>query len=136
MNGEAQLTGLELAGQPTPRAALLWMMGAAAVTGAGMLLLHGLPAFAFTIGADLVLGFLPFLWYCRDSDARGFRRSRWWNIGMACFMIPTVFFYLRRTRPPGQRGRAWLAALACCLLTMLAALIGIAVAALLVQIAH
>lgn len=131
MNGEAQLRRLALADQSSASTALLWLMAAAAVSGAGMAVLRGLPAFAFTVVLDLVLGFLPFLWYCRDSDARGFRRSRRWNVGMACFIIPTVFFYLWRTRAPGRRGVAMLAALGCGLLSLLAAGFSMAVAALL-----
>jgi hypothetical protein len=31
--------------------------------------------------------FYPFLWYCRDRDARGYPRSRWLNIAMVALTI-------------------------------------------------
>ncbi len=136
MNGEAQLTGLALADEASPRAALLWLMGAAAVTGAAIAFSHGAPDPLLNIAGNLALGFLPFLWYCRDGNRRGFRRTFWWNVAMVTFLFPAVFIYLWRTRARGERGRAMLAALGCCLLTGVAAAIGIAVAALLLHFVH
>ena len=136
MNGEAQLKGLALADAPSPRAALLWLMGAAAVTGAAMALSHGAPGALLSIAGNLALGFLPFLWYCRDGNERGFRRTFWWNVAMVTFLFPAVFIYLWRTRARGERGRAMLAALGCLLLTLVAAAIGIALTALLLHILH
>jgi hypothetical protein len=136
MSAEAQLTGLPLAGEPTPRAALLWLMAAAALTGAAMAASHGAPGPLMSLAGNLMLGFLPFLWYCRDGNQRGFRRTIWWNVAMVTFLFPAVFVYLWRTRAPGERGRAMLAALGCCLLTLLAALTGIALTALLLHILH
>lgn len=67
---------------------------------------HAVQPLLWTHGLDLISSFLCFVWYCRDGDARSFIRSRWLNIGMIIFSLVAVPYYLWRSRPQGQRGRA------------------------------
>lgn len=59
--------------------------------------------------AGLVMSYLSFRWYCSDSDARGFRRSRWLSAGVAVFAFCAIPYYLLRSRPDGERGWALMA---------------------------
>lgn len=56
----------------------------------------------------VVASYLGFLWYCADSDARGYRRSRWLSVAVAALAPATIPYYLVRSRPDGERGRALL----------------------------
>ena len=125
---------VRLADEPAPRAALLWLFLAMALTGAGLVLARGTAALLLPLVDNLALGFLPFLWYCRDSNRRNFRRTIWWNMGMVALLVPTIFIYLWRTRPRGQRTRALLRSLACIPLLMLAGGVGMLAAHLLSKV--
>ena len=59
---------------------------------------------------ELSFSFLAFYWYRLDSDARQYRRSLLLNaavIGLGTVAVP---YYLLRSRPWGQKGRAVLRA--------------------------
>ena len=55
-----------------------------------------------------VVSYLCFLWYRCDSDARGYRRSRWLSAGVVAFTVATIPYYLVRSRRDGERGPALL----------------------------
>lgn len=55
---------------------------------------------------EVLFSFVSFVWYCRDSDARGFVRTRWRSVAMVGVTPVAIPFYLWRSRPPGSRGRA------------------------------
>lgn len=57
----------------------------------------------------LAVSYLCFGWYCSDSDARGFRRSRWLSAGVAAFACCAIPYYLLRSRRDGERGWALMA---------------------------
>ena len=59
--------------------------------------------------AGLVVSYLCFLWYRGDSDARGYRRSRWLSAGVVAVTVATIPYYLVRSRRDGERGRALMA---------------------------
>ena len=50
--------------------------------------------------------FTAFVWYCRDSDAVGYRRSLGLNIAVILAGPFGVAYYLVRSRPKGSRLRA------------------------------
>jgi hypothetical protein len=56
----------------------------------------------------LVFSYLGFYWYRLDSDARGYRRNRWLNTGIVGLTVLAIPYYLARSRPRGQKGRALL----------------------------
>jgi hypothetical protein len=60
----------------------------------------------FVVG--LAVSYLCFTWYRGDSDARGYRRSRWLSAGVAAFTVATIPYYLLRSRRDGERGPALL----------------------------
>jgi hypothetical protein len=55
---------------------------------------------------ELMFNFVSFVWYCRDSDARSFIRSRWLSVAMVCVPVLAIPWYLLRSRPKGKRGKA------------------------------
>lgn len=57
----------------------------------------------------VVVSYLCFRWYLGDSDARGYRRSRWLSLGVVAFTVATIPYYLVRSRRDGERGQALLA---------------------------
>lgn len=65
--------------------------------------------------AGLGISYLCFLWYCADSDARGFVRSRWLSVGLAAFALGGIPYYLLRSRRDGERGLALMMGYAACL---------------------
>ena len=67
---------------------------------------HAAQPLVWTQATDLASSFLCFVWYCRDGDARSFIRSRWLNVAMVAATVLTIPYYLWRTRPRGERGRA------------------------------
>lgn len=67
---------------------------------------HAAAPLAWTIPLMVAFSFTSFLWYCRDSDARQFRRSRWLSAAMVGLSVLVVPYYLSRSRPGGQRARA------------------------------
>lgn len=129
MRAAGQLAMLAPPPLAAPRQALWWLLAAAVLAGAGLPAPPGLFKVLHAALADLALGFLPFLWYCRDSDVQRFRRTPWWNMGMAALLFPTLLLYLWRSRPRGRRLRALGGAAGWTLLVMLAAAIGAGLAA-------
>jgi hypothetical protein len=82
---------------------------------------------AITAPLTLCTSFLCFLWYRRDSDAVGYRRSAWLNVGMIMLVFIAMPYYLLRSRPHGRK----LVALAKCagfgVLMVLAAALGMVI---------
>lgn len=78
-----------------------------------------------------LFSFVPFLWYCRDGDARGYERSRWLSIGVVALAPLAIPYYLVRSRPDGQKGRAVFRFVGYVLLLVLAMMIGAVLGALL-----
>jgi len=106
------------------RHALGWILLPMAAAG---LLDGGLGAAEVHLLAGLAVSYLGFLWYCRDSDARGYRRTRWLSVGMVAFTAGAVPYYLVRSREDGERGQALMAYAACLALVALAVWVGGAV---------
>lgn len=69
---------------------------------------HGMDAAWWGVVSTLVFSFLCFYWYRLDSERRGFRRSRWLNVGVVMLAIVAVPYYLTRSRAQGEKGRALL----------------------------
>jgi CDP-diglyceride synthetase len=74
--------------------------------------------------ATLMFSFLSFCWYRLDSEARMYRRTALLNVGIVMFAILAVPYYLVRSRPAGQKGRALLRLAGFCALLVVAAGIG------------
>jgi hypothetical protein len=74
--------------------------------------------------STLLFSFLCFCWYRIDSEARLYRRSRWLNVGIVMLAIFAVPYYLVRSRPAGQKGRALLRLAAFCVLLAAAGALG------------
>lgn len=72
----------------------------------------------------LVFSFLGFYWYRLDSIERGYRRSRWLNAGVVALTMVAIPYYLARSRPRGQKGRALLRLTGFALLQFAAAFVG------------
>jgi hypothetical protein len=73
---------------------------------------------------SVLFSFTAFVWYCRDSDARGYRRSLLRNIGFNCFGLVFVPIYVVRSRAAGQKGWALLRLAGFSMLMLIATLIG------------
>jgi hypothetical protein len=56
----------------------------------------------------IAVSYLCFRWYRCDSDARGYRRSRWLSAGVVALAVATIPYYLVRSRRDGERGPALL----------------------------
>lgn len=87
---------------------VLWIMVLMVATGlmdAG----HGDAVAQVHLVVGVVVSYLCFLWYRGDSDARGFRRSRWLSVGVAACAVATIPYYLVRTRREAERRQALLA---------------------------
>lgn len=65
-----------------------------------------------------------FAWYYYDSTALNYARSFWLNISMVFIALLAVPYYLLRSRPKGQKGRALLRFLGFSTLLILASAIG------------
>lgn len=63
-------------------------------------------AVVWTLVLEILFSFVSFVWYCRDSDARGYMRSRWLSIAMVSVALFAIPYYLWRSRPAGTRRRA------------------------------
>lgn len=74
----------------------------------------------------LAIGYLCFLWYRGDSEARGVKRSRWLNTGIVVLAVCAIPWYLLKSRPVEERGGALLIYLSYLLLVMLASWAGMA----------
>lgn len=72
----------------------------------------------------LLFSFTAFVWYRRDSDARGYRRSLMRNIGFNSFALVFVPYYIVRSRAAGQKGWALLRFAGFGMLMLIATLIG------------
>jgi hypothetical protein len=79
----------------------------------------------FVVG--VVVSYLGFLWYRGDSDARGYRRSRWLSVAVVAFTIITIPWYLVRSRGEAERGHALLAYAAYLVAAALAVWVGMAI---------
>lgn len=77
-----------------------------------------------------LFSFTAFVWYCRDSDARGYRRSLMRNIGFIFAGVLFVPYYLVRSRAAGQKWRALFRLAGFLVLMLMAALIGMLATAL------
>lgn len=74
--------------------------------------------------STVLFSFLSFCWYRIDSEARRYRRSRWLNVGIVMLAIVAVPYYIVRSRPAGQKGRALLRLAAFCVLLGAAGALG------------
>jgi len=74
--------------------------------------------------SGFMFSFTSFVWYCRDSDAHGYRRSLLRNIGMIFASLLFVPWYVARSRAPGQKWRALFRLAGYCLLMLLAMALG------------
>ena len=61
------------------------------------------PNMAMMVVLELVFNFASFVWYCRDSDAAGYRRSLGLNIAVILLGPFAVAYYLWQSRAKGQR---------------------------------
>lgn len=96
----------------------------------GAQLLDGRPQAADQrLVAGMAVNGLGFLWYCRDRDARGCRKSAWLNVGMAAFTAAVMPYYLLRSRADGERLQALTVYAADLALVALVAWAGVAVRA-------
>jgi hypothetical protein len=91
---------------PTARQVLLHMAVMALLSGPLLLACatlekHGLDLMAMLL--SLAFSFYPFLWYCRDRDARGYPRSRWLNMAMVALTMFALPYYLVRSRAGAGR---------------------------------
>ena len=76
------------------------------------------------LGAFLT-SFTAFVWFCRDSDAHRYRRSRLRNIGFIFFGLLFIPYYMVRSRAPGQKWRALRRLAGFCFLLLIAAISGV-----------
>jgi hypothetical protein len=74
--------------------------------------------------STLMFSFLSFCWYRLDSEACQYRRTRWLSIGVVMLAIVAVPYYLVRSRPAGQKGRALLRLAGFCVLLAVAGTAG------------
>lgn len=106
------------------RRALGWIL----LLMAGAALLDGQPQAAdVRLVAGLAVNCLGFLWYCRDRDARGGRKSAWLSVGMALFTSAVMPYYLLRSRADGERLGALMLYAADLALVALAVWMGVAI---------
>jgi hypothetical protein len=75
----------------------------------------------------VAVSYLCFRWYRGDSDARGYKRSRWLSVAVVAFTVATIPWYLVRSRGDGERGRALLTYAAYLAAAALALWIGMAI---------
>ena len=83
----------------------------------------------------LMGSYIPFVWFCRDSDAHHYRRSKLRNIGFLFCSFVFVPYYLVRSRAAGQKWRALLRLAGYCFLMLAATATGMAVIALITAFA-
>ena len=79
------------------------------------------------LAVGLTVSYLCFVWYRDDSDARGYRRSRWLSLGVAAFAVGVIPYYLVRSRKEEERGHALAAYAAFLALAAFAVWVGMAV---------
>lgn len=105
---------------------VVWIMVLMAGTGlhdAG----HADAAAQLHLVVGVIVSYLAFLWYRGDSDARGFRRSRWLSVAVVAFTVATIPYYLVRSRGAAERGRALVAYAACLAAAGFAVWVGMAI---------
>lgn len=106
---------------------VLWLLSACALL-EGLFDAHamapGTRASLLPLASALALSYLSFCWYRLDSEARGYRRSRWLNSGVVALTLVAIPYYLARSRPRGQKLRALLRLIGFFLLQCLAAFVG------------
>ena len=108
------------------RRVVSWIMVLMAGTGlldAG----HADAAAQLHLVVGVAISYLGFLWYRGDSDARGFRRSRWLSVAVVAFTVATIPYYLVRSRGEAERGRALVAYAACLAAAAFAVWVGMAI---------
>jgi peptidoglycan/LPS O-acetylase OafA/YrhL len=81
----------------------------------------GLLAPGWTLLCPILFSVLVFLWYRLDSNARGYRRTPLLNVGVIGLAFVAMPYYLVRSRPSGERGRALLRLAGFVLLMLLSA---------------
>lgn len=72
----------------------------------------------------LAFNFTSFVWYCRDSDAAGYKRSLGLNVAVILLGPFAVAYYLLRSRPKGRRLRTILGLLGFIALVVVASVLG------------
>lgn len=80
---------------------------------------------------EIAMGFLLFSWYYTDSNARAYPRSRWLSIAVVALAWLAIPYYLVRSRPAGQKGRALLRCLGFVVLSLCVAAVAAVLGALL-----
>jgi hypothetical protein len=83
------------------------------------------------LALNVLFSFLTFLWYCRDRDAHGRRRSLGRNIGIILLPFITIPWYVMRHQPLRGKLRALLRFAGFIGLMLVAALVGTLLTALL-----
>lgn len=83
------------------------------------------------LAMNLLSSFLIFLWYCRERDAAGRRRSLLRNLGVIMLPFIAIPWYLMRHQPPRGKLRALLRFVGFVALMLLAGLAGALATALL-----
>ena len=84
----------------------------------------GVQSNGWAVLSTVLFSFLSFCWYRLDSDARQYRRTALLNVGIVMFAILAVPYYVVRSRPAGQKGRALLRLAGFCLVLVVAAGVG------------
>ena len=105
--------------------ALLFITALTGVFGGHFMARHVSASLVSQFALELMFSFISFVWYCRDSDARGFVRSRWLSIAMVSVSFLAIPWYLWRSRPEGKKGRAILRYLGFVVLLLLVSLAGL-----------
>jgi amino acid permease len=86
----------------------------------------GVQSNGWAVLSTLLFSFLCFCWYRLDSDAHRYRRTPLLNVGIVMIAILAVPYYIVRSRPAGQKGRALLRLAGFCLVLAAAAEAGAA----------
>ncbi|MCS0612571.1 hypothetical protein NX783_07425 [Massilia kyonggiensis] len=84
----------------------------------------GVQSNGWAVLSTVLFSFLSFCWYRLDSDARHYRRTALLNVGIVMIAIFAVPYYLVRSRPAGQKGRALLRLAGFCLVLVASAGLG------------
>ena len=84
----------------------------------------GVQSNGWAVLSTVLFSFLSFCWYRLDSDAYGYRRTPLLNAGIVMLAVVAVPWYLVRSRPAGQKGRALLRLAGFCLVLVVSAGLG------------
>ena len=108
---------------------MLWVMAMLAVTGSADAgdVADGGGATGLHLLVAVAISYLGFVWYCGDSEARGYPRSPWLSVAGAAFTLATITNNLLRRPRHGEPGRALLAYAACLAGAAFAVWVGMAV---------